>query len=87
MACCGDRRAQLARAARTRTAASARPAPRPVVAPAGPTAALTYRGPVPMVLVGPSTRQVYRMYSVGENIDVDARDVGAFVRSGWFTRP
>jgi hypothetical protein len=48
--------------------------------------ALAYRGPVPMVLVGASTRTVYRMYAAGENVDVDPRDVGAFVRSGWFTR-
>lgn len=82
MGCCGQRRAALAGPSHRVRVARTPPVP---TAPddQGP-ATLTYRGPVPMVLLGPVTRQAYRMVIADDVVAVDPSDVGPLLRSGWF---
>ena len=80
MGCCGDRRRALTHAAPMRS--------RPYEGPVPPAAGtrLAYRGPVPMVLRGPGSRELYRLTAPEQVVDVDARDVAALLRTGWFAR-
>ena len=47
---------------------------------------LAYRGPVPMVLRGPGSRQLYRLTAPEQVVEVDPSDVTALLRTGWFVR-
>ena len=80
MTCCSDRRARLAQGLR-----AAQSAPGQVVAPGG-RVTVQYRGPVPMVLRGTASGEIYRLSQADAAIEVDGRDAVALVRTGWFTR-
>ena len=80
MTCCGDRRARLAQGLR-----AAQSAPGQVVPPGG-RITVRYRGPVPMVLRGTASGEIYRMAQADAAVEVDSRDAVALVRTGWFTR-
>lgn len=81
MGCCGDRRSALSRSAPMRSRPYGRPAP--VVS--SEVTRLGYRGPVPMVLRGPDSQQLYRLTTPEQVVEVDSRDVAALLRTGWFT--
>lgn len=79
MGCCGDRRAALSRNASKRSRPYAPPTPT-----VSEVARLAYRGPVPMVLRGPGSQQLYRLTAAEQVVDVDPRDVAPLLRTGWF---
>jgi hypothetical protein len=60
-----------------------RPYPRPAPAVSEVTR-LGYRGPVPMVLRGPGSQQLYRLTAPEQVVEADPRDVAALLRTGWF---
>ena len=80
MTCCGDRRAQLVQGLR-----AAQSAPGQVVPPGG-RSTVHYRGPVPMVLRGTASGEIYRLAEADAAVEVDSRDAVALIRTGWFTR-
>jgi hypothetical protein len=93
MSCCGSRRAALNQTTGLRSAPLHPTASGPAgaVSPADPAAqgqrvALTYSGPVPMVLASPSGGRPYAMQEVGQALSVDARDAGALLLTGLFSR-
>lgn len=85
MSCCGDRRAQLVQGIRSRQSL---PAVTPLDASGGGArASVRYQGPAPMVMRGPATGEIYRIEVENALVDVDAGDVPALIRTGWFARP
>lgn len=80
MTCCGDRRARLSQGLR-----AAQSAPIQVIAPEG-RVTVRYRGPVPMVLRGTASGEIYRLTEPDAAVEVDRRDAVALVRTGWFLR-
>ena len=80
MTCCGDRRAQLVQGLR-----AAQSTPGQVVRPGG-RSTVHYRGPVPMVLRGTASGEVYRLAETDAAVEVDGRDAVALLRTGWFKR-
>lgn len=81
MTCCGDRRARLAQGLRAAQSAPGR------VSPPGDRATVRYRGPVPMVLRGTASGEIYRLTEADTTVEVDSRDAVALIRTGWFARP
>ncbi len=45
-----------------------------------------YHGPVPMVLRGTASGEIYRLTEADAPVEVDSRDAVALLRTGWFTR-
>ena len=85
MTCCSGRRAALNRGAGLRSVpARAIAGAAPGVAPA--TVALTYRGPVPIVLPSLAGAAPYRLRESGQALEVHAGDVSALLLTGWFSR-
>ena len=80
MTCCGDRRAQLAQGLRAAQSAPGQ------AAPTGGRTTVRYRGPAPMVLRGTASGEIYRLAQTDAPVEVDSRDAGALVRTGWFIR-
>jgi len=94
MSCCGSRRAALNQTTGLRSAPLHATASGLSVAmsSAGDPAsqaqrvALTYSGPVPMVLPSPSGGRPYAMQEAGQSLTVDARDAVALLHTGLFSR-
>jgi hypothetical protein len=93
MSCCGSRRAALNQTTGLRSAPLHATASGLSVAmsPGDPAAqgqrvALTYSGPVPMVLPSPSGGRPYAMQEAGQSLTVDARDAVALLHTGLFSR-
>ena len=83
MSCCSDRRAAFAPAPRLRAAAD----PPPPVEPAPVAAvALRYLGDTSLALRGPFSGRVYRVGPEAQDIDADARDAEALLRTRLFER-
>jgi hypothetical protein len=84
MSCCGARRAAFVQAHAIRPAPAPAPRPGAGAPPAG--VELDYRGPVPMVLLGPVSGRVYRFSRAPDRVDIDPSDGPALLRSDWFRR-
>jgi hypothetical protein len=80
MSCCGDRRARLAQGLRAAQSAPAQ------VVPPGARVTLRYGGPVPMVLRGTASGEIYRLAKADSDVEVDGRDAAALIRTDWFAR-
>ncbi len=83
MSCCSDRRAAIAPAPRLRAAAEPPP---PVEPPPAAAVALRYRGDTPLALRGPFSGRVYRVGPKAHDVDADARDAEALLRTLLFER-
>ncbi|HSU35231.1 MAG TPA: hypothetical protein VLJ88_06195 [Propionibacteriaceae bacterium] len=78
MTCCGDRRARLTQGLRAAQSAPGR------VSPTGGRTTLRYRGPVPMVLRGTASGEIYQLTEADVAVEVDSRDAVALIRTAWF---
>ena len=84
MACCGDRRRQVA-TWRSTTSATARSVTRPVVPPRA-TTVLRYAGDAPVAFTGPVSGQRYRITDEAREVAADERDVPALIATRRFAR-
>lgn len=81
MSCCSNRRAALTTTPQLR-AATPMPSPAPTSPQSGQP--LGYTGQVAIALRGPFSGRVYRVSPDARQIDADARDVAALLRTGQF---
>jgi hypothetical protein len=83
MGCCNSKRSAAARPGFPR-AAIIRPSPPSGANPGAVAMTLLYKGPDHLALRGPVSGTVYRPMRKGQRIDIDQRDVAAFVRAALF---
>ena len=76
MACCGQKRAAIARTASPKAEKPRVPALRRVV--------LQYLGSARVTYIGAATKRLYSFAATGANVTVDARDAGGLIALGLF---